>query len=76
MHLGGGSPDLYKHLVKKYPDAHYILSTRDSHEFLKSFKKLIKIFDQDEKTAMSSMYSLMACLARSSGFEEFLTLRN
>lgn len=53
----GGSPELYKHLVKEYPDASYILSTRPPQDWLNSFKKFITLFDQDEHTAMSSMHS-------------------
>lgn len=50
----GGGTDLYKRLAAVYPDARFILSIRDPEKWYQSLYSLLTIFDQNDRTALSS----------------------
>lgn len=52
-----GGTDLYIKLLKKYPDAKYILTIRDPESWYRSFEKLITMFDMNLDTALLSYRS-------------------
>lgn len=52
---GGG--ELYLHLPKEYPEAHYILTVRDAGAWYASFEKMLTRFDPDLSTTFDTFYS-------------------
>lgn len=49
--------DLYKTLLKEYPDAHYILTVRDPEAWYQSFEKMLTRFDPDPETTFDTFYA-------------------
>ena len=51
-----GGTTLYKDLYKNYPDAKYVFTQRAAEDWYKSFEKLIKMFDQNQETALDTYH--------------------
>ena len=52
----GGGTDLYKRLEQEYPDARFLLTIRDPDKWYDSLVTMLTMFDDDERTAMSTYH--------------------
>ncbi|MCH9809545.1 MAG: hypothetical protein K0U74_17635 [Alphaproteobacteria bacterium] len=53
----GGGTELYKRLLTEYPDADFVLSLRAPDKWYDSLVTMLSLFDDDERTILSSYHS-------------------